>query len=393
MRIALLTETFLPKIDGVVNSLCQLLDHLNLRGHQALLLAPEGSPENYGQTPVVQMRANRLFFYPEFRLVSFGQKVAPHLDPFKPDLIHVVNPFALGSLGIEYARKHKIPLAASYQTDLPGHVELWGFKFLSKPVENYLFRLHKQAQLNLAPSSQTRRELIQKGYRNVKVWSRGVDHDRFHPRHKNARMREFLSNGNNHAPLLLYVGRLSREKRVETLRPILDAIPSAQLAIVGGGPMQPELEALFAGTRTKFTGYLYNDDLAQAYASADIFVFPGANETFGNVVLEAMASGLPVVAPRAGGILDTMVDRETGFLYEPDDIPAMIYAVQRLINSCYLSRSMSVAARQRALDFSWEVILDQLIADYRQIVLASKTYSSNQVNPAKKVDSLSAFNS
>ena len=393
MRIALLTETFLPKIDGVVNSLCQLLDHLNLRGHQTLLLAPEGSPESYGNTPVIQMRANRLFFYPEFRLVSPIQKIAPHLDPFKPDLIHAVNPFALGNLGINYARKHHIPLVASYQTDLPGHVDLWGFKFLSKPVEIYLFRLHKQAQLNLAPSSQTQRELIQKGYKNVNVWSRGVDSNRFHPRHKNMQMREFLSNGNNNAPLLLYVGRLSREKRIETLRPILDAIPSAHLAIVGGGPMQPELEALFAGTKTKFSGYLYNNDLAQAYASADIFVFPGANETFGSVVLEAMASGLPVVAPHAGGILDTMVDRETGFLFEPDDIPAMIYAIQRLINSCYLSRNMAFAARQRALDFSWELILDKLIADYHQIVLASKHIPPVTVNTTKKIDSLSAYNS
>lgn len=389
MRIALLTETFLPKIDGVVNSLCQLLDHLNMRGHQTLLLAPEGSPKSYGNTPVIQMRANRLFFYPEFRLVSPIQKIAPYLDSFKPDLVHAVNPFALGRLGIDYARKRNIPLVASYQTDLPGHVDLWGFKFLSKPMENYLFRLHKQAQLNLAPSSQTRRELIQKGYKNVKVWSRGVDSDHFHPRHKNPQMREFLSNGNNHAPLLLYVGRLSREKRVETLRPILDAIPSAHLAIVGGGPMQPELEALFAGTKTKFTGYLFNNDLARAYASADIFVFPGANETFGNVILEAMASGLPVVAPRAGGILDTMIDRETGFLFEPDDIPAMIYAIQRLINSCYLSRHMACMARQRSLEFSWETILDQLIDDYHQIILANNPLSLSKEKTTKKIDTLS----
>ena len=391
MRIALLTETFLPKIDGVVKALCHLLDHLNLRGHQTLLLAPEGSPDSYGDTPIVQMQANRLFFYPEFRLVSLTQKVAPHLDPFKPDLIHVVNPFALGNLGIDYACKNNIPLVASYQTDLPGHLDLWGFKFLSKPMENYLFRLHKQAQLNLAPSHQTRRELIKKGYKNVKVWSRGVDGDRFHPRHRNSRMRDFLSNGNNRAPLLLYVGRLSREKRVETLRPVLDAIPSAHLAIVGGGPMRSDLEALFAGTNTKFTGYLYDDELARACASADIFTFPGANETFGNVILEAMASGLPVVAPRAGGILNTMIDRETGFLYEPDDIPAMIYAIQRLINSRYLSRNMAFTARQRALDFSWEAILDQLIADYHQVIRENQLVTSLKVQTARKIDSLTTY--
>ncbi len=368
MRIALLTETFLPKIDGVVKSLCHLLEHLEAKGHQSLLLAPSGSPESYAGAPVRQMKALRLFFYPEFRLVSPFQDISQHLDPFKPDLIHVINPFSLGYLGVKYATRRHIPLVASYQTDLPGHANLWGFGLLSKPVEKYLFWLHQQAQLNLAPSKATLQSLKNSGYPNVKMWTRGIDGDRFNPSHYNPAMREHLSNGNTHAPLLLYVGRLSREKRVETLRPILDAIPSASLAIVGDGPQRPELEAQFAGTRTKFTGYLYNQELAQAYASSDIFVFPGANETFGNVVLEAMASGLPVVAPRAGGILDTVQDRETGFLYEPEDSAAMIYAVRRLVDSYCLSRKMGSAARQRAVTFSWEKILDDLVEDYRQII-------------------------
>jgi glycosyltransferase involved in cell wall biosynthesis len=368
MRIALLTETFLPKIDGVVKSLCNLLDHLEVRGHQSLLLAPAGSPEIYASTPVRQMKALRLFFYPEFRLVSPFQNISQHLEPFKPDLIHVVNPFSLGYLGVRYAKRQGIPLVASYQTDLPGHANLWGLGFLSKPVEKYLLWLHQQAQLNLAPSKATQKTLQNSGYPNVKLWTRGIDGNRFNPNRYTHAMREYLSNGNTHAPLLLYVGRLSREKRVETLRPILESIPGANLAIVGDGPLRSELEARFAGTRTQFTGYLYDEDLAKAYASADIFVFPGANETFGNVVLEAMASGLPVVAPRAGGILDTVQDRETGFLFEPEDNAAMIYAIRRLVDSRYLSREMGRAARQRAITFSWEKILDNLIEDYRQVL-------------------------
>lgn len=388
MRIAILTETFLPKIDGVVKSVCHLLDHLNLHGHPSLLLAPQGSPENYGGTPVVQMKACRPFFYPEFRFISPLQNIVPHLDPFKPDLIHVVNPFSLGKLGIMYARQHRIPLVASYQTDLPGHVSLWGFKFLEKPVENYLYRLHKQADLNLAPSRATQRELISKGYHNVKVWTRGIDSEMFNPDRRSRRMRDFLSNGNNQAPLLLYVGRLSREKRIEMLLPIMQSIPYARLAIVGDGPQRPQLEALFAGTNTKFTGYIYDRDLAEAYASADIFVFPGANETFGNVILEAMASGLPVVAPRAGGILDTVIDRETGFLFAPQDNIAMVYAVQRLINTSYLYRSMRLEARKRAMNFSWDHILDELLADYRQTIRESKPQSVRGQKHAQKLGSI-----
>ncbi len=388
MRIALLTETFLPKVDGVVKSICHLLDHLEKRGHQALLLAPEGSPERYANTRVVQMKACRPYFYPEFRFVSPLQNIAPHLDAFKPNLIHAVNPFSLGKLGIVYARKNRIPLVASYQTDLPGHVRLWGFNVLEKPVENYLYRLHKQADLNLAPSHATQRELIGKGYQNVKVWTRGIDSGRFNPHHRSRSMREYLSNGNTHAPLLLYVGRLSKEKRVEMLLPIVKAIPCAQLAIVGDGPLRPELGALFAGTNTKFTGYLYDQDLAEAYASSDIFVFPGANETFGNVILEAMASGLPVVAPRAGGVLDTVIDRETGLLFEAEDNAAMVYAVQRLINSRYLCRDLGRAARQRAETFSWENILDTLLNDYQQVIQHCMPQAQARKKPKSKLESL-----
>jgi phosphatidylinositol alpha 1,6-mannosyltransferase len=388
MRIAILTETFLPKIDGVVKSVCHLLDHLEKTGSPSILLAPEGSPERYANTPVIQMRACRPFFYPEFRFVSPLQNITPHLDPFKPDLIHVVNPFSLGKLGIMYAREKGIPLVASYQTDLPGHVGLWGFKLLEKPVEDYLYRLHKQADLNLAPSRATQRELIGKGYHNVKVWTRGIDSNLFNPRRKSRTMRDFLTNGNTHAPLLLYVGRLSKEKRVEMLLPIVKAIPSAHLAIVGDGPLRPELGALFAGTNTKFTGYLYDEALAEAYASADIFVFPGANETFGNVILEAMASGLPVVAPRAGGILDTVVDRETGLLFAPQDNAEMVYAVQRLVNSRYLCRELGRASRERAETFSWEKILDGLLEDYRQVIHERNPRTKVKKKPRPRFESL-----
>ncbi|MFW5713999.1 MAG: glycosyltransferase family 4 protein [Brevefilum sp.] len=393
MRIALLTETFLPKIDGVVKSVCHLLDHLEKRGHQTLLLAPEGSPERYANTRVIQMKAYRPFFYPEFRFVSPLQNISPYLNPFKPDLIHAVNPFSLGKLGIMYASEHSIPLVASYQTDLPGHVRLWGFNLLEKPVENYLYRLHKQADLNLAPSHATQRELIGKGYKNVKVWTRGIDSAMFNPGHWSRSMREYLTNGNTHAPLLLYVGRLSKEKRVEMLLPIVQAIPRAQLAIVGDGPLRPELEALFAGTNTKFTGYLYDEDLAKAYASSDIFVFPGANETFGNVILEAMASGLPVVAPRAGGILDTVIDRKTGLLFEANNNAEMVYDVQRLINSCCLSREMGRAARVRAETFSWDNILDKLLNDYRQVIQRHKPQGQLKGKPRSKLESLFDFKS
>jgi len=301
-------------------------------------------------------------------LVVPAQDISPELDAFAPDIIHLVSPFSLGLLGANYARKNHIPLVASYQTDLPGYLERWGVGFLSQSVEKYLYWLHQQVQLNLAPSRVTQQELIDKGYSNVRIWTRGIDSILFHPNRFDPSMREFLSDGNSDSPLLLYVGRLSREKRVEMLRPVLDAIPEARLGIVGDGPYRDNLEKVFKGTSAKFIGYLYGEELARAYASADIFVFTGANETFGNVVLEAMASGLPVVAPNSGGVMDMVKSYETGLLFETEDRQGLVNAVQQLIVSRGLREQTRLAARQLALSFSWKDILNQLIADYEEVI-------------------------
>jgi phosphatidylinositol alpha 1,6-mannosyltransferase len=368
MRIALLTESFLPKFDGVVNSLCHLLNHLADHGHESLLLAPEGSPEKYADTPVVQMKSQRLIFYPEFRLVLPAQDISLELDDFAPELIHLVSPFSLGFLGANYARKKNIPLVASYQTDLPGFLERWGVGFLSQSVEKYLFWLHQQAQLNLAPSRVTQEELIQKGYPNVQLWTRGIDSTLFNPNRFDQTMRNYLSDGNSDSLLLLYVGRLSREKRVEMLKPVLDAIPGVRLGIVGDGPFREDLEKIFRGSSAVFTGYLFGEELARAYASADIFVFTGANETFGNVVLEAMASGLPVVAPDSGGVMDMVKPNETGLLFRKEDQQSLVDAVKQLIISRALREQTRLAARQLAFSYSWDDILNQLLADYEELI-------------------------
>jgi glycosyltransferase involved in cell wall biosynthesis len=368
MRIALLTEAFLPKFDGVVKSLCHLLDYLADHGHESVLLAPEGSPPQYAATPVVQMKSHRLIFYPEFRLVLPAQDIAPELDDFNPDLIHLISPFSLGLLGANYSRKKNIPLVASYQTDLPGYLERWGVGFLSQSVEKYLYWLHKQAQLNLAPSRVTQNELIQKGYPNVRLWTRGINSMLYNPNHYDKDMRDYLSDGNSNATLLLYVGRLSREKRVEMLRPALDVIPNVRLAIVGDGPFRDDLERIYKNSPVKFTGYLFGEELAKAYASADIFVFTGANETFGNVVLEAMASGLPVVAPNSGGVMDMVKPYETGILFESENQESLVNAVQQMVVSRGLREQTRIEARKMALSFSWEDILKQLMADYEKVI-------------------------
>ena len=302
MRVALFTETFLPKVDGVVNTLCRLLEHLARRQHESILFAPNGGPHSYANTPVLGLPSVPFPLYPELKLVPPVISVLDQLRRFSPDIIHVVNPVTLGFVGLNHGRRLRVPTVASYHTDVPGFARQWGLGALYHPSVGFFRWLHNQADLNLCPSFATLRQLQSQGYRRLRVWGRGVDSHLFHPSRRRHTWRMRLSEGEPERPLLLYVGRLSPEKRIDWLKPMLQAVPEARLAIVGDGPMRPVLESMFAGHPVRFTGYLTGDELADAYAAADVFVFPSHSETFGNVVLEAMASGLPVVAARSGGV-------------------------------------------------------------------------------------------
>lgn len=383
MRIALFTETFLPKIDGIVNTLCYLLDHLTKRGHTSLLFAPEEAPVRYNNTQVIGLPGIAFPLYPELKLVPPNVDAGKQLAAFQPDLVHVVNPFAMGLVGLNAAKNLNVPIVASYHTDIPGFAVRWGFGFMREPFWTYLRWLHNQADLNLCPSRVTQDEIKAQGFERTKIWSRGVDIERFHPRRRSAEWRSCLSKGNPDNPLLLYVGRLSAEKRVDWLRSVFDAIPQANIAIVGDGPAREELEACFAGTNTMFTGFLRGNDLACAYASADIFAFPSANETLGNVVLEAMASGLPVVAPRSGGVLDNVVDTQTGLLFESESQDDFITAINELILHEWYARRLAYAGRKYAEQKNWSIILDRLLDDYATVISRQVEYPA--LVPVRKV--------
>lgn len=367
MRIALFTETFLPKIDGIVNTLCHLLEHLARRGHESILFAPAGGPARFGRTRIVGLAGVPFPLYPELRLVPPFVNVLNELRTFRADLVHVVNPVSLGYVGVRHARHLKLPLVASYHTDVPGFAIRWGVRFLYRPLVRFFRWIHNAADLNLCPSTVTQRELVAQGYQRVQVWSRGVDSERFHPGHRSQAWRMRLTEGEIDRPLLLYVGRLSPEKRVDWLLPVLDALPHVRLAIVGDGPARPQLERLFTHHRVHFTGYLSGLDLAAAYASSDIFVFPGANETLGNVVLEAMASGLPVIAPRSGGLFDYVVDGETGLLFEPESPGSLVAMTRTLVRAPEVARRLGERGRARVLHQSWERVLDGLLEHYHAL--------------------------
>lgn len=377
MRIAYVTEVFLPKIDGITVTLTHLLEYLRERGHESIMFAPKGSISSYAGTEVIGRMSVRTPFYPELHVALPIARVEKELLKFKPDLVHLVNPTSLGLAGMRAARKHGIPVVASYHTDMPGFARRWRLGFLAKPIYGYYRWVHNQANLNLTPSEFTMKQLKAQGFKRLAVWTGGVDIDRFHPDNASPEMRKRLSGGEPQKPLVLFVSRLSREKRTDWLLPLVQEIQGIRLAIVGDGPARPQLEKLFAGTPTVFTGYLRGADLAGAFASGDIFGFTGAEETFGNVVAEAMASGLAVVAPRSGGVVDLVEDGVTGLLYKPEDPLRFLESVRELAQDLERAKRMGQAGQKKARLYAWETTLTQLLEFYENVVIKAKSKAEN----------------
>ena len=376
MRIALFTETFLPKVDGIVTRLRHTIEHLERNGDRVLVIAPEGGITEYKGAKVYGVPGMPLPLYPELKLAlpPIGTKNA--IEEFEPDLIHVVNPAFLGVGGIYYAKTMDIPLIASYHTHLPQYLHHYGLGALEGLLWELLKAAHNKAKLNLCTSSAMVTELENHGIERVDLWQRGVDTEMFQPHLASAHMRSRLSQGNPEDPLLLYVGRVSAEKQIDQIKPVLEAIPNARLAIVGDGPHRDALEAHFAGTKTNFVGYLQGLELASAFASADAFVFPSRTETLGLVLLEAMAAGCPVVAARSGGIPDIVTDGVNGYLFEPDDPDGAITATKALLEAKEIREELRINARKEAEQWGWASATRQLQSYYRDVLSASYNLSS-----------------
>ena len=368
MRIALFTETFLPKVDGIVTRLKHTVEHLQRTGDQVLVFSPDGGLTNYMGAQIHGVSGFPLPLYPELKLALPRPSIGEALEVFKPDLVHVVNPAVLGLAGIYYAKTLEIPLVASYHTHLPKYLEHYGLGMLEGVMWEIIKAMHNQAQLNLVTSTAMRTELTEHGVEHVEVWQRGVDTELFRPELASAEMRDRLSQGHPEAPLLLYIGRLSAEKEIDRIRPVLEAIPGARLALVGDGPYREELEKHFEGTPTHFVGYLAGEELASAYASGDAFVFPSRTETLGLVLLEAMAAGCPVVAANSGGIPDIVANGRNGYLFDPTDEQGAIVATQRLIEASTERELLRRNARLEAEKWGWAASTAQLQTFYQRVV-------------------------
>lgn len=366
-RVAIIAEAFLPKVDGVAKTAWLTLRYLQRTGREVLVFAPDTAPPAVGDSEVVALPSLGLIMAPESRMALPSPAVASRLEDFNPDLIHMFSPALLSVSGMLLGRMRHLPVIANYQTDLPGYTQQYGLHVFTQPMRDWLRFIHNGCHLTLVPSRTTHDQLQAWGYRRLRYWGRGVNCLRFNPDKRSTAWRERLLHGRDPDSMIcIYVGRLANEKKVELLLD-LARTPGIALTIIGDGARREELEAIFAGTGAHFTGYLLDEDLASAFASADAFAFTGPNETFGQVVQEAMASGLPSIVIDQGGVKDLVLEGETGFIC-PGDARAFAAAAVRLRDDEALRRRMARRARELALERPWERIMAELEAHYHEAV-------------------------
>jgi glycosyltransferase involved in cell wall biosynthesis len=369
VRIAFFTETFLPATDGVVTRLRHTLQELARMGDDMLVVAPrypDGGPDSYAGAPIFRVPGVPFPPYPRIKLSLAHPGVGCVLGRFRPDLIHAVNPFILGPGGIYYARRLGVPLVASYHTNVAAYARYYNLNFLSDAARWWTRQLHNRAGINLCTSEAAMNYLLKEGIKRVRLWPQGVDARRFHPVRASGEWRGRLSGGHASDRLLLYVGRLAPEKGIERLKTILQKLPETRLAIVGDGPARRDLEREFAGTPTVFTGVLQGEDLAAAYASADAFLFPSTTDTLGLAMIEALASGLPIVAARSDASQEVVSEGENGLFYEANSAPALAAAVRRLFSDDAFREALGRGARAAAEERDWVTSTSALRGYYEE---------------------------
>jgi phosphatidylinositol alpha 1,6-mannosyltransferase len=367
MRIAIITESFAPDLNGVAHTVLRTAEHLARRGHDTLIVAPEPSPGREAGPfpyPVERVPSVSLPGYPSFRLGLPSRAIKSALVSHGTELVHLASPVFLGVTGNAVARHLDLPTIAVYQTDIPAYARAYGMHGVGEAAAwRWLRRIHNAAQRTLAPSTAIMTQLRAHGFERIWLWGRGVDTARFDPQKRNDALRKELAP--NGEVLAGYVGRLATEKRVDLLSGVAE-LPGVRLVVVGGGPAETALRERIPSAA--FLGEQQGEQLAETYASLDVFVHSGPYETFGQTLQEAAASGLPVVAPAAGGPLDLVDDGVTGYLVTPNSAGALAAPVARLAADPALRAAQGQAARQKVLSRSWSAIGDKLIDHYAAVL-------------------------
>ncbi|WP_109507394.1 glycosyltransferase family 4 protein [Nocardioides speluncae] len=366
LRVLVVSESFLPQINGVTNSVRRVLEHLAAEGHEAELVAPTG-PATYAGFPVTIANGTSLPFYKDFRIgLETRSRLRRVMLRFQPDVVHIASPATLGYQAAKAARDLGIPTVAIYQTDLVGFAERYEIPGGIRAMGYLTRKIHVAVDRTLAPSTASLTQLEEMEIPGLARWPRGVDLELFGPSRRSETLRaELAPNGEK---LVGYIGRLAPEKELELLAHAAE-LPDVRMVIVGGGPEEERLRGILPNAA--FLGVLHGEELAAAYASLDVFVHTGRHETYCQAAQEALASGVPVVAPRAGGPID-VVDEGAGFLYEPGSGPALASYVARLVEDQGLRFRMALTARRSVDGRSWAAVNAALVRHYREVLAAHR---------------------
>jgi glycosyltransferase involved in cell wall biosynthesis len=362
--VALFTGAYNHIADGVSLTLNRLVEHLEQQGVEVRVFAPtvDDPPIDHAgslvSAPSVPLPGRSDYHF----TLGLSPSIRRELEAFDPTLVHIATPDLLGQQALSYAQSADIPVVASYHTHFSSYLKYYHLDLLESAIWSYLRRFYQQCEHVYVPSTAIGEALKEHDITDgLQLWERGVNTDRFTPRKRSSPWRQARGINDNEV-VVTFVSRLVWEKGLDVYARVIrqlekNDIPHRSM-IVGDGPAREDLERRLPNTT--FTGFLDGDDLARAYASSDVFLFPSDTETFGNVTLEAMASGLPAVCADAAGSRDLVDHEENGLLCEPGNVEAFTEATQRIILDTSLRTSMSRASHRRAQDFTWDAILSKM---------------------------------
>ncbi len=364
LRIAVVTETYPPEVNGVAMTLGRLVDGLQVRNHQVQLIRPRQHSDDQPQpTATLSEHLQRGIALPRYEGLKMGLPAKAALTRLwtrqRPDVVQIATEGPLGWSALAAANKLRLPVASDFHTNFHSYSSHYGFGLLRRAIVAYLRKFHNKAAVTLVPTEGIRRELLAHGYENIEIIGRGVDTQLFHPGSRDAALRAQWGVG-EYETAVLYVGRLAAEKNLSLVFSAFDAMhqahPATRLVLVGDGPERAgwqakRPDAIFCGTQV-------GEALAAHYASGDVFLFPSLTETWGNVTIEAMASGLAVVAYDCAAAEEIIRHDENGLKVAPEDQAAFIAQAVSLVSDVARQRRLGTAAAARAAQLSWDAIID-----------------------------------
>ncbi len=369
-RVVIVTESFLPSLNGVTNSVLRVLETLHEQGHEALIIAPTSPVSEYLGFKVIKTKH---FHFKQFPVALPLMAMRRIFREFQPDVIHVAAPFALGRQALRVAKSLDIPAIAIYQTDISGYLQRYNLELLKPAVDEFVARIHRQASITLAPTPETAANLSALNAGKVDVWGRGIDLNAYRPDRKQtlevqSLRAKYVRPGNL---LVGFVGRLAAEKQVSRMSELF-GVQGVEFLIVGDGPERASLEEKFHGRPVTFTGRLEGEALANAYATLDVFVHFGTEETFGQTIQEAQASELPVIAPARGGPVHLIEHGVTGLLVNPDEVRPYRESLMTLLSDQKLRKRIARQARESVMERTWARNNDKLLEHYRLAISDQK---------------------